>query len=101
MARRGNPYDDAYVASFLKTLMAEEAYLWKSLSFEQANERIERLIRDMHKGKPAARDAAVLPSLLPTPMPPADAPREPRSRTIRPVLAAPTFNGGVAAALGV
>lgn len=51
MGRRGNPYDNAQAESFLKTLKAEEVYLWEYRTFEQVNERIERFIEDVYNRK--------------------------------------------------
>jgi len=51
MSRRGNPYDNAQAESFLKTLKAEEVYLWEYRSFDEVNERIERFIEDVYNRK--------------------------------------------------
>ena len=51
MGRKGNPYDNAHAESFLKTLKAEEVYLWEYRSFEGANEWIERFIDDVYNRK--------------------------------------------------
>ena len=40
MSRKGNPYDNAYAESFIKTLKSEEVSLWKYRTIEDVQERI-------------------------------------------------------------
>lgn len=44
MSRKGNPYDNAYVESFFKTLKYEEVYLNEYETFEDAWDNIENFI---------------------------------------------------------
>jgi len=38
MARRGNPYDNAFVESFIKTLKHEEIYFWEYRTLEDVQQ---------------------------------------------------------------
>jgi transposase InsO family protein len=49
--RKGNPYDNAYVESFFKTLKYEEVYLNEYESFKDALENIGRFIEDVYNVK--------------------------------------------------
>jgi transposase InsO family protein len=49
--RKGNPYDNAYVESFFKTLKYEEVYLNEYETFEDALENIGRFIEDVYNEK--------------------------------------------------
>jgi transposase InsO family protein len=37
MSRKGNPYDNAQLESFIKTLKSEEVYLWNYRTFEHSS----------------------------------------------------------------
>jgi transposase InsO family protein len=50
-SRKGNPYDNAYVESFFKTLKYEEVYLNEYETFEDALENIGRFIEDVYNSK--------------------------------------------------
>jgi len=50
-SRKGNPYDNAYVESFFKTLKYEEVYLNEYDNFEDALENIKRFIEDVYNAK--------------------------------------------------
>ena len=50
-SRKGNPYDNAYVESFFKTLKYEEVYLNEYETFGDAMENIERFIEDVYNAK--------------------------------------------------
>jgi len=50
-SRRGNPYDNAYVESFFKTLKYEEVYLNEYETFNDAMDNIERFIDDVYNAK--------------------------------------------------
>ncbi len=44
MSRKGNPYDNAFVESFIKTLKYEEVYLWEYETFDEAHKNIKKFI---------------------------------------------------------
>ncbi len=51
MSRRGNPYDNAYAESFMKTLKSEEVHLWEYRTMEDAQRRIPYFIEDVYNHK--------------------------------------------------
>jgi putative transposase len=51
MARKGNPYDNAHVESFIKTLKSEEVYLWDYKTFEDVKKRIPYFIEAVYNEK--------------------------------------------------
>ncbi len=51
MSRRGNPYDNAYVDNFIKTLKYEEVLLTEYLSFQDALDHIKRFIEKVYNKK--------------------------------------------------
>lgn len=51
MSRRGNPYDNAFAESFMKTLKYEEVYLNEYINFKDALENIERFIDEVYNKK--------------------------------------------------
>ena len=51
MAARGNPYDNAMVKSFIKTLKHEEVYLWEYESFDDVAERLPYFIDNVYNSK--------------------------------------------------
>ena len=51
MSRRGNPYDNAFAESFIKTLKYEEVYLNEYESFDDAHINIKRFIEDVYNKK--------------------------------------------------
>lgn len=51
MSRKGNPYDNAFCESFIKTLKAEEVYLSEYLNFGDALDNIERFIEEVYNRK--------------------------------------------------
>lgn len=51
MSRKGNPYDNAFVESFFKTLKQEEVYLWEYETFSDVIERIPCFIEDVYNRK--------------------------------------------------
>ncbi len=51
MSRRGNPYDNAFAESFMKTLKYEEVYLNEYDTFKEALENIERFIDEVYNQK--------------------------------------------------
>lgn len=51
MSRKGNPYDNAFVESWMKTLKQEEVYLSEYRDFLHAEERISRFIEEVYNKK--------------------------------------------------
>ena len=51
MARKGNPYDNAVVESFLKTLKAEEVYLWEYQTSADVEKRVPYFIEQVYNQK--------------------------------------------------
>jgi transposase InsO family protein len=51
MSRKGNPYDNAFVESFIKTLKYEEVYLNEYVTFSDALRNIGRFIDDVYNKK--------------------------------------------------
>lgn len=51
MSAKGNPYDNAYVESFIKTLKQEEVYLWQYETHRDVIERIPYFILDVYNRK--------------------------------------------------
>ncbi len=51
MSRKGNPYDNAEIESFFKTLKCEEVYLWEYRTLEDARIRIESFIEAVYNKK--------------------------------------------------
>lgn len=48
MSRRGNPYDNAYAESFMKTLKQEEVKRKEYVSLEEAEEQIGRFVEEIY-----------------------------------------------------
>jgi transposase InsO family protein len=51
MSRKGNPYDNAYCESFMKTLKYEEVYRQEYRDLADARASIERFIEKIYNGK--------------------------------------------------
>jgi len=51
MSGKGNPYDNAFVESFFKTLKQEEVYLWEYETFSDVIDRIPYFIEDVYNRK--------------------------------------------------
>lgn len=51
MSRRGNPYDNAYAESFMKTLKYEEVYLSEYETIADARSSIEHFIEEVYNSK--------------------------------------------------
>ncbi len=51
MARKGNPYDNAAAESFIKTLKAEEVYLWEYRTMDDVQNRLPSFIEDVYNRK--------------------------------------------------
>jgi putative transposase len=52
MSRKGNPFDNAYAESFIKTLKSEEVHLWEYRTMEDAQRRIPYFIEDCLASEP-------------------------------------------------
>ena len=48
---QANPYDNAVVESFMKTLKTEEVYLWEYQTMEDAQRRLPYFIEDVYNQK--------------------------------------------------
>lgn len=48
MSRKSNPYDNAQVESFFKTLKSEEVHLWEYRSFDEVRQRIGTFIDQVY-----------------------------------------------------
>ena len=51
MARKGNPYDNAFAESFIKTLKSEEIDLWEYGTLEDVHERLPFFIEEVYNKK--------------------------------------------------
>jgi putative transposase len=51
MSRKGNPYDNAFAESFIKTLKCEEVYLNEYETFKDAFQNIDRFIEEVYNSK--------------------------------------------------
>ncbi len=51
MSRRGNPYDNAFAETFMKTTKIEEVYLKDYQTFEEAHENIKEFIDEVYNKK--------------------------------------------------
>lgn len=51
MSRKGNPYDNAYAESFMKTLKSEEVHLWEYRTMADVQKRIPYFIEDVYNQK--------------------------------------------------
>lgn len=51
MSRRGNPYDNAFAESFMKTLKAEEVYMKEYRTFDEAYMNLKRFIEEVYNSK--------------------------------------------------
>jgi transposase InsO family protein len=51
MSRKGNPYDNAFAESFIKTLKCEEVYLNEYGTFNDAITNIDRFIEEVYNSK--------------------------------------------------
>jgi putative transposase len=51
MSRKGNPYDNAYVESFMKTLKVEEVYLKQYRTYEDVVHSVPRFIEAVYNAK--------------------------------------------------
>jgi putative transposase len=51
MSRRGNPYDNAFAESFMKTIKTEEVYLWEYRALEDVLRRLPYFIEQVYNQK--------------------------------------------------
>lgn len=51
MSRKGNPYDNAWAESFMKTLKNEEVYLWDYKTLDDVKKRVPFFIEDVYNEK--------------------------------------------------
>lgn len=51
MSRRGNPYDNAFAESFMKTLKHEEVNLQEYMDFDDAYQNIQNFIEEVYNAK--------------------------------------------------
>ena len=51
MSRKGNPYDNAYAESLIKTIKSEEVHLWEYRTIEDVQRRIPYFIDEVYNLK--------------------------------------------------
>jgi len=51
MSRRGNPYDNAYAESFMKTLKYEEVHMQEYMNYDDAYQNIRTFIEEVYNAK--------------------------------------------------
>jgi transposase InsO family protein len=51
MSRKGNPYDNAFAETFMKTIKTEEVYLWEYRTLDDVERRIPYFIEDVYNQK--------------------------------------------------
>lgn len=51
MSRKGNPYDNAFAESFMKTIKTEEVYLWEYRTLDDVLRRLPYFIKDVYNQK--------------------------------------------------
>lgn len=51
MSRSGNPYDNAFAESFMKTVKTEEVYLWEYRTLEDVLRRLPYFIEQVYNQK--------------------------------------------------
>ncbi|MBI4665942.1 MAG: transposase [Nitrospinae bacterium] len=61
MSAPGNPYDNAFAESFMKTLKHEEVHLWEYESFTDVVERIPQFIETVYNRKRVHSGIGYLP----------------------------------------
>ncbi len=61
MGRKGNPYDNAFAESFIKTLKYEEIYLKEYESYDDAYKNIKNFIEDVYNEKRLHSSIGYLP----------------------------------------
>ncbi len=61
MSRKGNPYDNAFAESFIKTLKYEEVHLQEYESFNDAHNNLKKFIEDVYNEKRLHSSIGYLP----------------------------------------
>ncbi|MDI6738240.1 MAG: IS3 family transposase [Nanoarchaeota archaeon] len=61
MSRRGNPYDNAFAESFMKTLKCEEVYLKEYKTFDEAYSNLKQFIEVVYNNKRLHSSIGYLP----------------------------------------
>ena len=61
MSRKGNPYDNAFAESFMKTLKAEEVYIKEYKTFKEAYKNIKQFIEIVYNKKRLHSSIGYLP----------------------------------------
>ena len=61
MSRGGNPYDNAFAESFIKTLKYEEVYLREYESYDEAKRNIREFIEEVYNEKRLHSSIGYLP----------------------------------------
>jgi len=61
MSRKGNPYDNAFMESFYKTLKYEEVHLWNYETFEDVIERLPFFLEAVYNRKRLHSSIGYLP----------------------------------------
>jgi transposase InsO family protein len=61
MSRKGNPYDNAYAESFIKTLKYEEVHLWNYETYAEVIERVPYFIEEVYNKKRLHSSLGYLP----------------------------------------
>ena len=51
MSRKGNPYDNAFAESFMKTIKTEEVYLWEYRTLDDVLRRLPYFIEQVYNQK--------------------------------------------------
>jgi len=61
MSRKGNPYDNAHMESFMKTLKVEEVYIKEYETFEEAYNNVKHFIEIVYNKKRLHSSIGYLP----------------------------------------